>query len=125
MKPSSGALQDDRSGLETSPIILTISPPSLRQEVFAHRIPVQVLRVELAGVRPLGPGNTWSDRALEFLAEQIQDKKFHVELKDRTRQPPTVSVTLDRKFDLATMFSNLEGDFVELGESDTPGLFPE
>ena len=90
----------------------------IRQEVFAHRIPVQVLRVELAGVRPLGPGNTWSDQALEFLAQQVQDKKIHVELVDRTRQPPTVNVTLDRKFDLAAMFFRLEGDFVELGESD-------
>ena len=90
----------------------------IRQEVFAHRIPVQVLRVELAGARPLGPGNTWSDRALEFMDQQIQDKKIFVELVDRTRQPPTVTVTIDRTFSLAEMLFNLEGDFVELGESD-------
>ena len=88
----------------------------IRPEVFAHKIPVQVIRVELEGVRPLGPGNTWSDRALEFLVQQVQDRRIHVELVDRTRKPPTVNVTLDRQFDLARMLFNLEGDFVELGE---------
>ena len=55
--------------------ITALGPPNtfqanladIRQEVYAHRIPVQVLRVELAGARSLGPGNTWSDRALEFM----------------------------------------------------------
>ena len=87
----------------------------IRPEVFAHQIPIQVLKVELAGVRPLGPGHTWPDRALEFLLEEIQNRKVKVELVDRTRQPPTVRVTTDQKFDLATMLYNLEGDFVELG----------
>ena len=41
-----------------------------------------------------------------------------MELVDRTRQPPTAKVTIDRTFSLAEMLFNLEGDFVELGESD-------
>ena len=97
--------------------VFQASLADIRQEVFAPRIPVQVLRLELAGVRPLGPGHTWTDRALEFLDQQVLDKRIHVELVDRTRQPPTVSVTLDRQFDLAEMLFNLEGDFVELGET--------
>ena len=59
--------------------------------------------MELAGIRPLGPGNTWSDPALEFLEQEVQNKKLKVELVDRSSQPPTVRITTHEKFDLATM----------------------
>ena len=98
---------------------------AIRPEVFAHRIPIQALRVELAGVRPLGPGNTWSDPALEFLEQEVLNKKLKVELVDRSSQPPTVRITTHQKFDLATMLYNLQGDFVELGELNRTGLSPD
>ena len=48
-----------------------------------------------------------------------------VELVDRSSQPPTVRITTHQKFDLATMLYNLQGDFVELGELNRPGLSPD
>ena len=88
----------------------------VRQELYAHRIPVQVLRVELAVVRPLGgKDHTWPDSALDFISLHME-QKIRVEVVDSTRQPPTVNIFVSKeKFDLGKMLSSLEGDLVELG----------
>jgi len=91
---------------------------NIRPEIFAQRIPVQALKLQLAGLRPLGPGYTWTETALEFIMQNIEHKKIRVEVVDKTRRPPSVNISVSGvsadRFDLGQMLSRLEGDLVEL-----------
>lgn len=39
----------------------------VRREIYAAKVPILALRVELAGVTPLGPDNTFSEECLDFI----------------------------------------------------------
>ena len=87
---------------------------NIRSEVYAQQIPIQALRVELAGVRPLGKENTWFETGLEYIQTVIEDQEIQVEMVDASRQPPTVNIKFSGgKFDLARMLSIHEGELIE------------
>ena len=45
---------------------------NVRSEIYAQHIPIQAFCAELSGVRPLGPGNTWTDSALDFIQDKVR-----------------------------------------------------
>ena len=63
----------------------------VRRTIFAERVPIQALRVELAGVTPVGSDNTWSPTCLDMMQELInyeQGKKIKVEIVGDSRTLP-------------------------------------
>ena len=50
---------------------------NVRGEIYAQHIPIQAFCAELGGVRPLGPANTWTDCALDFIQEKVRFLPFH------------------------------------------------
>ena len=95
---------------------------NIRPEVFAQNIPIQALTVELAGVRPMGPGDTWTETALEVIQRSIENRKVYVEVVDDTRKPPSVNIKIKVKssdvenLDLGYILSALDGNHVKLGK---------
>jgi len=43
----------------------------IRRDIYAERVPIMALRVELAGVTPTGPGDTWTPECLDIIQECI------------------------------------------------------
>ena len=48
----------------------------LRRDIYAERVPIMALRVELAGVTPTGPCETWTPECLDMIQEQSSLKDF-------------------------------------------------
>ena len=78
---------------------------NLRREIYAERLPVQALRVELAGATPLGPASTWTEEALDLMQaaityERLPGKHSRIRLKvagQKEKLPLPVSIQFEAK----------------------------